>query len=705
MTKLIRSFMLSAILVFVLASCNLITSNPAQTLKTQATPALSPAGTIELIVQADTSVPFNSIDQIIKYRYAIMNKGTTGLPGTVSLTGATVTCPNVNTVGNLDAMLDVNETLLCTSSYPITQTDLDRGSVTSIVTANVNGVLSNAVTTTVPTVQNITLMLTKTANPMIYDRVGQTIIYSYTIKNNGSAVLGPAQFTVKDTSLGAPLNCGDANTRLDPNGTVTCSASYVVTQADMTAPSVTTSATAFGAGAGSSKPVSVAVTNSNITQTNPANLTSGSTIQHQVAVGEWLWQIARCYGANPNQVIQANPQLANPAQISPNTTVTVPNIGSWGKIYGPPCVILYTVQAGDTWNSIAENPKHNADVNLLRQVNPVTLTPGILIKVPRNSFGSGNYTTPIPSTSNAIRISFATGATSATVSGTALTGRGPIHYVLTASQGQTMTVKLSAPANSINMIIYAPNGSTLKPSDFTPTWSGTLPTTGDYRIDIVNALIMGMTDFPFTLEVSITGATANTGNCVDLTRNIKLAVSPTAPIHFNICGTMDASSRAKISTIHIYQRPEDVASGSLLQDIGVTVETSTPLGEANSLIVGDMNYDGNDDFRIVKNVPAGPNIPYLYYLFDPATRQFVYNAAYGSITSPEFPGNSQIVSKWRESAAKWGIDTYTIVTNNPILSQRELWEAISTTQARHSVTVFLANGTSQVVIDEVVPIP
>jgi uncharacterized repeat protein (TIGR01451 family) len=708
MTKLIRSFMLSAILVLILASCNLSTSNPAQTLQkeAQATPSLAPAGTIELAVQADTSVPFNTVDQTIKYRYAITNKGATGLPGVVSLTGATVTCPNVNTVGNLDATLDVNETLLCDSSYPITQADLDRGSVISIVTANVNGVLSNAVTTTVLTTQSLALTLVKTANPLTYDRLGQTVTYTYTIKNSGSAVLGPAQFTVKDAGLGASLNCGDANTRLDLNGTVTCSASYVVTQADVTAPSVTTSATAFGAGAGSSKPVSATVTNSNIAQTNPANPTITNPYQHVVENGEWMVQIARCYGVNVNKLMQDNPQIPNPSQIKPGMIVTVKDPGSAGKVYGKPCVVFYTVQAGDTWNSIAQNPNHNANLTVLQMVNPVTLTPGIVIKVPRNSVYTVNTSTPIPSsTSNTIRISFAPGATSATVSGTALTGSRPVRYVLTASQGQVMTVKLTAPANSINMTIYAPNNSTLKSPDFALTWSGILPTTGDYRLDVVNALFMGMTDFPFTLEVSVTGTGTNTGNCVDLTRNIKLAVSSTAPIHFNICGTVDSSNRAKISTIHIYQRPEDVASGGLLQDIGVTVETSTPLNDASSLIVGDINYDGNDDFRIVKNVPAGSNIPYLYYLYDPAARQFVYSAAYEKITSPTFPGNSQIVSKWRESAAKWGIDTYTIINNSPILSEQELWEAISATQARHSVTVLFANGTTQVVTDEIVPIP
>jgi hypothetical protein len=48
---------------------------------------------------------------------------------------------------------------------------------------------------------------------------------------------------------------------------------------------------------------------------------------------------------------------------------------------------------------------------------------------------------------------------------------------------------------------------------------------------------------------------------------------------------------------------------------------------------------------------------------------------------------------------------YKITNNIPALTQRETWEAINTTQARHLITVFGANGTSQVTVDETVPIP
>jgi hypothetical protein len=273
--------------------------------------------------------------------------------------------------------------------------------------------------------------------------------------------------------------------------------------------------------------------------------------------------------------------------------VNVPNIGSAGKIYGPPCVATYTVQSGDTWNSIAQ--KYNADPGILRMVNSSTLSAGSVLKVPLNS-ADGVITT--------------------------------------------------------------------------------------------------------------TNSTSSASNCIDLTRNLKLAASPAAsPTHFNICGQKDQSGNMKIRTIHIYQRPEDVGQGGLLQDITVAVDTSTPLNDPNSLIVGDMNYDGNDDFRIVSSLPAGPNIPYLYYIFDPTPRNFIYSEAYGKITSPEFPGNSQIISKWRESATKWGIDTYKVATNVPAITQRETWEAVNATQALHRIMVFDASGTGKVTVEETIPLP
>lgn len=589
MNKLLRPLILFAVIALVQASCSFSTPDIAsQTplLIVQPTAPLSQLVTIELVVQPDTSVSYNAVGQVIKYNHNVKNTGSTSTPGPVTVTGAT--CPEINTTGNNDGILDVNETLVCASAYTITQADLDRGSVTNIVTATVNGINSNQATTTVAISQPVVLKLSKTANPIIYDHAGQTITYTYVITNSGAATLGPAQFTVTDTGIGTPINCGEATVSLVSNATVTCSANYTVTQANMDSGSVATNATAAGGGVAPSQPASATITKGTAAQSNSTNLTVGSTIKHQVAAGEWLWQIARCYGADPKKVSDANPPT--PGQISPNTTVTVPNIGSVGKIYGPPCVGTHTVQTGDTWNSIAL--KYNADTTVLQMVNANTMPVGKVLIVPLNSAGGVKTTDTL------------------------------------------------------------------------------------------------------------------TSSCVDLTRSVKLAGTNAGLTHFKVCGQIDASGKMKIGTINITQRPEDVGLGGLLQDItSVPVETSTAINDASSLIVGDMNYDGNDDFRIVKNLPAGLNIPYLYYLYDTVTRKFIYNEAYGKITSPEFPGNSEIRSQWRESAAKWGIDKYTVANNTPRLTQRETWEAINETQARHQVTIFNADGTSQLTVDETVPLP
>lgn len=383
MVKNKMSHVLSAILLLMLSACNWGTSDPTLL---DGDPPLVPA--VQMTVQADTSAPINAVGQTIQYTYNIRNTGTVALPGVITVIGATVNCPPVNTIGDRNEFLDVGEEITCISSYTTVQADLDKGSITTVTTANVNGTLSNEVTTTINTVPNRMLTLTKSASPTTYDTIGQTITYTYVITNSGTLDIGPTQFIVNDTGFSTPHNCGNADTTLAPNATVTCSNSYAVTQADMDAGSINTNATASGGGVGPSQPASATVTKN---AGNSSGLTPGSTLQHTVVDGEWLWQIARCYGADPKQVVLANSQLPNSALIKPDTIVSVPNIGSAGKIYGKPCVGTHTVQSGETWNSIAQ--KYNADPIVLQMVNKNSMPVGSIIKVPLNSAG-GTISTP-----------------------------------------------------------------------------------------------------------------------------------------------------------------------------------------------------------------------------------------------------------------------------------------------------------------------
>ena len=394
MTTSIRIFSLGIILTLILSACSLFT-NPGGNNPVQPNPQANPVAGLSLIVSYNTTIVYNAVGQEIGFAYLVGNTSGAPIPGPITVTDdrvPAVSCPDLTLVGNLDPNLDTDEALSCTGIYAITQLDLNAGTVTNVATATASGNSSLAVPTTVTLEQNRALTLAKTPDPLTYDVVGDTIIYNYVITNSGNVSLGPAQFTITDDKISTVINCGTGDTSLPPAGTVTCSATYLITQADVTAGSVTNTASASD-GTTTSSAITAAI-NRGGTTIPPSSLTPGSTIQHTVVSGEWLWQIARCYGANPKQVIAANLQLPNPAKITPGVIVTVPNIGSERTIFGPQpgndsylsCVPRYTIQSGDTWASIANH--FSASSTLLQNVNPgIALLPGNVVRVPINSEG------------------------------------------------------------------------------------------------------------------------------------------------------------------------------------------------------------------------------------------------------------------------------------------------------------------------------
>ena len=230
---------LVTIIVLVLSACNI---RPTPT-PVPPNPVL-PEFALELTVSADTSVPFNAPNQVITYTYTVKNTGSKGLAGPVSVVDniATVTpCPDVSTVGNADATLDPNEQVACTGTYPITQADLDAGTVTNNATASASGT-SIVASIPVPLTQNPLLALSKAANPKNYDKVGDVINYTYVITNIGNVTIS-GTFSIADDK--ATANCTQpADGALSPNEQMSCTASYSIVQADLDVESVVNTATA-----------------------------------------------------------------------------------------------------------------------------------------------------------------------------------------------------------------------------------------------------------------------------------------------------------------------------------------------------------------------------------------------------------------------------------------------------------------------------
>jgi len=378
MTQKLRFCSLATIIALVLSACAL----PIDNNRVIANTPLAPA--IQMTVSANTATPFNAVGQVIDYIYLVKNAGAASYPGPVSVTDdkITTTCPGVNTVGNLDENLDVNEEIACTGTYTITQADLDSGSVTDTATATVSGSSSAPVTTAVTLTQNRVLTLSKAANPTTYTQVGQVITYTYVILNNGNVTLqGP--FSIADDRAAANCIQPDDNL-LSPNEEMSCTASYSIVQDNLSTGSVTNNATASN---GTTTSNIATITINTTGAVPPSSLVPGTDIEYQVKDGEWLWQIARCYGAHPKDVIDRNrPKLGNPAKLLAGMTLTVPNIGSTGTIYGPPCILMHTVVSGDTWASIAQ--QYGADSNLIQKVNSIGLVPGNKVRVP---VGPYNY--------------------------------------------------------------------------------------------------------------------------------------------------------------------------------------------------------------------------------------------------------------------------------------------------------------------------
>ena len=73
----------------------------------------------------------------------------------------------------------------------------------------------------------------------------------------------------------------------------------------------------------------------------------------------------------------------------------------------------------------------------------------------------------------------------------------------------------------------------------------------------------------------------------------------------------------------------------------------------------DINFDGYIDFAITEFLPAAPNVPHLYWLFDPLSKRYIPNEELRKITSPSFdPERQRIGSQWRGSCCNHGATVY-----------------------------------------------
>ena len=179
--------------------------------------------------------------------------------GNVDLAGVSVSDPLLEgTYGTLstptesmtaDGILEVGETWTYTGSYAVQQSDLNDngggdGDIDNTATVESDELDDESDSAEQPIVQNPSIDLTKTPDPLIYSAAGQVIHYTLVVTNDGNVDLTNVGVT---DSLGITVTCVD--TTLAPGDSTTCTGSYTILPIDVLddfTGVVTNTATALG---------------------------------------------------------------------------------------------------------------------------------------------------------------------------------------------------------------------------------------------------------------------------------------------------------------------------------------------------------------------------------------------------------------------------------------------------------------------------
>ncbi|MFD7645523.1 hypothetical protein ACFV4P_33275, partial [Kitasatospora sp. NPDC059795] len=213
--------------------------DPVQSPPGEATVEIAGNARLTLEKVADSAGPFH-LGDTVHYTYTVINAGTAAVHGLTVADDrvASVTC-DVTT-------LNPGQSTFCHGGYVVTAADVAAGHVTNTAHADATDpegqpVQSPPGEATVPVVGEAVLAIEKAADGAGPFRVGDTVSYTYTVKNTGTAAVNA--LTVADDHV-VSVTCGA--TMLAPGASTLCHGSYVVTAADVQAGHVTNTAHAEG---------------------------------------------------------------------------------------------------------------------------------------------------------------------------------------------------------------------------------------------------------------------------------------------------------------------------------------------------------------------------------------------------------------------------------------------------------------------------
>ena len=188
------------------------------------------------IVKSSDATVSTTVGDTITYSYLVTNTGN------VTITGLLVVNSQLGPV-TCTVTLAGHASVTCTATHVVTQAEVDAGSITN--TGSVSGhtaigdvSASHEITVTLTRSKGVTIVKSSDATPDT--GAGDIITYSYLVTNTGNVTI--TGLLVADPQLG-PVTC---TATLAGGASVTCTATYVVTQADVDAGSITNTGTVTG---------------------------------------------------------------------------------------------------------------------------------------------------------------------------------------------------------------------------------------------------------------------------------------------------------------------------------------------------------------------------------------------------------------------------------------------------------------------------
>jgi hypothetical protein len=193
---------------------------------------------VTLVKSADVD-SYDSIDDVIEYRYLVTNTGTLPISDfhihDDKAASGSFGCSEAPEVLNPDA------SVTCTFPYNISQQDLDNHQVTNSAYVHYEDEFeSNTATLTIYAVVHVGLDFSKTAQTSHYESVGDELYYRFEFENTGNVTLNLELVDEKIDSLECPSS-------IAPGESLECLGTHTVTDGDLSAgDSIVNTATAYG---------------------------------------------------------------------------------------------------------------------------------------------------------------------------------------------------------------------------------------------------------------------------------------------------------------------------------------------------------------------------------------------------------------------------------------------------------------------------